>query len=39
MKKNLVTDGAGFLDSNLCKLLLNDENEVISLDNYFSGNK
>jgi UDP-glucuronate decarboxylase len=39
MKKILVTGGAGFLGSHLCKRLLNEGNEVICLDNYFSGNK
>lgn len=39
MKKILVTGGAGFLGSHLCERLLKDGNEVICLDNYFSGNK
>ena len=39
MKKILVTGGAGFLGSHLCERLLNDGNEVICLDNYFTGNK
>ena len=39
MKKILVTGGAGFLGSHLCERLLNEGNEVICLDNYFSGNK
>ena len=41
MKKILVTGGAGFLGSNLCKTLLeeNTENEVICLDNFFTGRK
>lgn len=38
-KKILVTGGAGFLGSHLCERLLNDGHEVISLDNYFTGNK
>ena len=38
MKKILVTGGAGFIGSNLCrKLVENNENEVTSLDNYFTG--
>ena len=39
MKRILVTGGAGFLGSHLCERLLNDGNEVISLDNYFTGQK
>lgn len=39
MKKILVTGGAGFVGSHLCERLLNDGNEVICLDNYFTGNK
>lgn len=39
MKKILVTGGAGFLGSHLCERLLREGNEVICLDNYFSGNK
>lgn len=39
MKKILVTGGAGFLGSFLCEKLLEQGNEVISIDNYFSGSK
>ena len=39
MKKILVTGGAGFIGSHLCTRLLNDGNDVISLDNYFTGSK
>lgn len=39
MKKILVTGGAGFLGSHLCERLLEDGNEVVSLDNYFTGSK
>jgi len=39
MKKILVTGGAGFLGSHLCDRLLAEGNEVISLDNYFTGSK
>ncbi len=39
MKRILVTGGAGFLGSHLCERLLNDGHEVISLDNYFTGQK
>jgi UDP-glucuronate decarboxylase len=38
-KKILVTGGAGFLGSYLCERLLNEGNEVICLDNYFTGSK
>lgn len=37
MKKILVTGGAGFVGSNLCKRLLKDGNEVICLDNLNTG--
>ena len=39
MKRILVTGGAGFLGSHLCKRLLEEGNEVICLDNYFTGSK
>lgn len=39
MKKILVTGGAGFLGSYLCEKLLDQGNEVICLDNYFSGSR
>jgi UDP-glucuronate decarboxylase len=35
----LVTGGAGFLGSHLCERLLAEGNEVLSLDNYFTGSK
>lgn len=38
-KRILVTGGAGFLGSHLCKRLLEEGNEVICLDNFFTGNK
>ncbi len=38
-KKILVTGGAGFLGSHLCERLLNEGNEVVCLDNYFTGSK
>ncbi len=39
MKKILVTGGAGFVGSHLCERLLKEGNEVICLDNYFTGNE
>ncbi|MBA7546283.1 UDP-glucose 4-epimerase [subsurface metagenome] len=39
MKKILVTGGAGFVGSHLCERLLAEGNEVICLDNYFTGSK
>ncbi len=39
MKRILVTGGAGFIGSNLCERLLQDGNDVICLDNYFTGSK
>lgn len=38
-KKILVTGGAGFVGSHLCTRLLKEGNEVICLDNYFTGQK
>jgi UDP-glucuronate decarboxylase len=39
MKKVLVTGGAGFIGSHLVERLLNENNDVICLDNYFTGQK
>ena len=39
MKRILVTGGAGFIGSHLCERLLSLGNEVICLDNYFTGSK
>ncbi len=39
MKRILVTGGAGFLGSHLCDRLIADGNDVICLDNLFTGSK
>ena len=39
MKKILVTGGVGFVGYNLCKRLVEDGHEVISVDNYSTGQK
>ena len=39
MKRVLVTGGAGFIGSHLCKRLLNEGNDVLCLDNFFTGSK
>lgn len=39
MKRILITGGAGFIGSHLCERLLHDGNDVICLDNYFTGSK
>jgi len=39
MKRILVTGGAGLIGSHLCEELLKEGNEVICLDNYFTGSK
>ncbi|MCB1622805.1 MAG: SDR family oxidoreductase [Thiothrix sp.] len=38
-KRILVTGGAGFVGSHLCERLVNQENDVICLDNFFTGTK
>lgn len=39
MKKILVTGGAGFLGSHLCRRLVNEGNDVICVDNFYTGDK
>jgi UDP-glucuronate decarboxylase len=39
MKRILVTGGAGFLGSHLCQALLEKGDDVLCLDNFFSGHK
>ena len=39
MKRILITGGAGFLGSHLCERLLREGNDIICLDNFFTGNK
>ena len=39
MKTILVTGGAGFLGSHLCKKLLDKGHEVICVDNFYTGSK
>lgn len=39
MKKVLVTGGAGFLGSHLCERLLAEGNDVLCVDNYFTGRR
>ncbi len=38
-KRILITGGAGFLGSHLCDKLLQNGDEVVCVDNYFTGNK
>lgn len=38
-KRILVTGGAGFVGSHLCKKLIQEGHDVICLDNYFTGSK
>jgi UDP-glucuronate decarboxylase len=38
-KRILVTGGAGFLGSHLCERMLNDGNDVLCVDNFYSGTK
>ena len=38
-KRILVTGGAGFLGTHLCEMLLKDGNDVLCLDNYYTGRR
>ncbi len=38
-KRILVTGGAGFIGSHLCERLLNEGNEVLCVDNFFTGRR
>ncbi|HAR62640.1 MAG: SDR family NAD-dependent epimerase/dehydratase [Candidatus Margulisiibacteriota bacterium] len=38
-KRILVTGGAGFIGSHLCERLLTEGNEVVCVDNFFTGSK
>ena len=39
MKRILITGGAGFIGSHLSERLLNEGNDIICLDNFFTGSK
>ncbi len=39
MSQILVTGGAGFLGSHLCDRLIANGNDVVCVDNYFTGSK
>jgi len=39
MKRILITGGAGFLGSHLCDRLIEQGNEILCLDNFFTGSK
>ena len=39
MKRILVTGGAGFIGSHLCDRLVKEGNDVVCLDNFFTGSK
>lgn len=39
MSRILITGGAGFIGSNLCNRLIDEDHDVICLDNFFTGSK
>lgn len=39
MKRILVTGGAGFIGSHLCERLVREGNDVLAIDNYYTGSK
>ena len=39
IKKIIITGGAGFIGSHLCKKILNEGHKVICIDNLFTGSK
>lgn len=39
MNKILITGGAGFLGSHLCERLINDGQDILCVDNFFTGSK
>ena len=39
MNRIIITGGAGFIGSNLCERLVNEGNDVICVDNFFTGSK
>lgn len=39
IKRILLTGGAGFLGSHLCERLLSEDNDIVCLDNFYTGNK
>ena len=38
-KQILITGGVGFLGSHLCEKLLLDGNDILCVDNFFTGNR
>ena len=39
MKRIIVTGGAGFIGSHLCERLVSEQNEVLCVDNFFTGRR